>query len=168
VNERAEQFHRLFLTLRIEAQRDYYLARSAEYRAAHEQAIVVRNVLLLAAALAGGVGAFVESGTARAALGVASAVLSALAAAVTAYETLVGFPHLDKLYTDAARNLEEAAIDWRSVDPEADLTADVERVESIFRSERGQWGQLVLRSGAAAVPPGEEQPLQEPDRPSRR
>ena len=157
MTERAEQFHRLFLTLRIEAQRDYYVKRSAEYRAAHEQAVVVRNVLLLAAAVAGAVGPFVPD-TARAALGVTSAVLGAFAAAVTAFESLIGFAHLDKLYTDAARNLDEAAIDWRTVDLDQDLTADVERVENIFRSERGRWGQLIVKSGAPPASPEPELP----------
>lgn len=150
MSERAGQFHGLFLALRIEEQRDFYNGRSREYRRAHEQAVVVRNVLLLAAAVAGGVGPFVPEKV-RAVLGVVSAVLGALAAAVTAFETLIGFPQLEKLYGDAARNLKEAAIDWREVDPNSDLTAQVERVEDVFRSERGQWGQLIVRS--AAEPP---------------
>lgn len=147
---RAEQFHRLFLALRIEDQRAFYTRRSTEYRRAHEQAVVVRNVLLLGAATAGGVGQFVPDRV-RAILGVVGAVLGALAAAVTAYETLIGFPQLEKLYADAARNLKEAAIDWKEADPEGDLTAEVERVEDVFRSERGQWGQLIVKS--AAEPP---------------
>ncbi|MBL8926120.1 MAG: SLATT domain-containing protein [Pseudonocardia sp.] len=155
---RAEEFHRLFLLFRIEAQRDYYTARSAEYRRAHEQAVVVRNVLLLAAAVAGGMGPFVHD-TPRAALGVAAAVLGALAAAVTAFETLIGFPQLEKLYADAARNLKEAAIDWREADPGGDLTAEIERVEDVFRSERGQWGQLIVKS-AAQPPPARNAPAE--------
>jgi hypothetical protein len=70
---------------------------------------------------------------------------------VTAYETLIGFSQLEKLYADALYNLEEAALDWRDLDPTADPTAEVERVESVFRSERGQWGQLVVKS-ATPVP----------------
>ena len=150
MTERAEQFHRLFLALRIEEQRVYYTDRSKEYRRAHEQAVIVRNVLLLAAAVAGGAGGFVPD-MVRAVLGVAGAVLGALAAAVTAFETLIGFPQLEKLYGDAARNLKEAAIDWREADPAGDLTSEVERVEDVFRSERGQWGQLIVRS--AVEPP---------------
>jgi len=150
VTERAEQFHGLFLALRIEEQRVYYTERSREYRRAHEQAVIVRNVLLLGAAVAGGVGPFVPDRV-RAVLGVVGAVLGALAAAVTASETLLGFPQLEKLYADAARNLKEAAIDWREADPNGDLTTEVERVEDVFRSERGQWGQLIVKS--AAQPP---------------
>jgi hypothetical protein len=155
VTERVEQFHRLFLALRIEEQRVYYTNRSTEYRRAHEQAVIVRNALLLGAAVAGGVGPFVPDRV-RAVLGVVGAVLGALAAAVTAFETLIGFPQLEKLYADAARNLKEAAIDWREADPDGDLTAEVERVEDVFRSERGQWGQLIVRS--AAEPPASPKP----------
>jgi len=150
---RAHDFHRFYLDRRIESQLAYYRDRRAEYRDAHRQAVVVRNALLFMAALAGGVGAFAAGG--RAALGVAAALLGALAAAVTAYETLIGFSQLEKLYADAVHNLEEAALDWRDLDPAADPTEEVERVESVFRSERGQWGQLVVKS-AAPVPPRPE------------
>jgi hypothetical protein len=165
---RAQQFRDLFLTVRIAAQRDYYVCRSAEYRKAHEQAVIVRNVLLLAASITGGAAPFVPP-TVRAGLGVAGAVLGALAAAITAFETLIGFPQLEKLYADAARNLREAEIDWHDVDPTADLTDEVERVEDIFRSERGQWGQLVVRTAAPARDrPSEERPAAPDDPPGRK
>jgi SLOG in TRPM, prokaryote len=61
---------------------------------------------------------------------------------------LVGFP----VYGDAARNLEEAKVDWEDVDPETVPEREVERVEDVFRSERAQWGQLVVKSAAPAPP----------------
>jgi hypothetical protein len=152
VSRRAREFHQLYATLRIGGQLSFYEARAAEYRAAHRQAVVVRNALLLAAAIAGALGQFAD-GTTRAASGVVAAVLAALAAAVTAYEALIGFPQLEKLYSDAARNLKEAAIDWKVAEPNADLTPEVERVEGIFRSEIGQWGQLVVKAATPAPPP---------------
>ncbi len=152
MSERQRQFHALYGALRIGDQLRYYSARAAEYRDAHRQAVVVRNALLLAASAVGVVAQLFE-GTARAGLGLGAAVLAALAGAVTAYETLIGFPQLEKLYSDAARNLEEADADWWEAGPAADLTAEVERVEGVFRSEVGQWGQLVVRSAAAAAPP---------------
>jgi conflict system pore-forming effector with SLATT domain len=152
VSDRAREFHQLYATLRIEDQLAFYRSRAAEYRTAHRQAVVVRNSLLFAAAVAGAAGQ-VASGTARAAWSVVAAVLAALAAAVTAYEALIGYPQLEKLYSDAVRNLEEAAIDWRAADPGADLASDLERVEGIFRSEIGQWGQLVVKAGAPPSPP---------------
>ena len=148
---RAHDFHRFYFDQRIENQLAYYRDRRAEYRDAHRQAVIVRNALLFMAAIAGGIGAFVPEGW-RVGLGVAAALLGAFAAAVTAYETLIGFSQLEKLYADALRNLEEAALDWRDLDPAADPTAEVERVESVFRSERGQWGQLVVKSAAPAPP----------------
>ena len=81
----------------------------------------------------------------------AGALLAALAAAVTAFETLIGFPQLEKLYQDAARNLDEARVDWEDVDPDAVPAVEVERVEDVFRSERGQWGQLVVEGDGAAA-----------------
>jgi hypothetical protein len=151
VSDRAGDFHRLFLELRINDQLRFYTARRDEYRAAHRQVVIVRNALLIAAALAGVIGQFMVD-TARSGWSVGAAVLAALAGAVTAYEALIGFPQLDKLYSDAARNLEEARIDWEELDPQADPTAEVERVEDVFSSERGQWGQLLVKS-AAPTPP---------------
>jgi hypothetical protein len=152
-SDRARDFHRLFLERRIDHQLRFYTDRSAEYRAAHRQVVIVRNVLLGVAAVAGGLGPFLRD--LRGVLGLVAAVLAALATAVTAFETLIGFPQLEKLYGDAARNLEEAALDWRGVDPAtSDLTGEVERVEDVFRSERGQWGQLLVTSAKPpALPP---------------
>jgi hypothetical protein len=106
----------------------------------------------LLGAAAAGVITQSTNGTARAAWAVAGALLAALAAAVTAFETLVGFPQLEKIYGDAARNLEEAKVDWEDVDPARVPVQEVERVEDVFRSERGQWGQLVVKSAAPAPP----------------
>lgn len=150
---RDRQFRALYRRMRIDDQRVYYAARAREYRAAHEQVVLVRNGLLMAAAVAGVVSQAVH-GTARAAWAIGAAVLGALAGAVTAYESLIGFPQLTKLYSDAERNLEEAGIDWD--EPGADLAREIERVEWVFRSERGQWGQLVVRAASATDPAGED------------
>ena len=150
--DRARAFHRLYLRLRIDDQLHYYQERRTEYATAHRQAVVLRTALLFGAAAAGVVTQS-TAGTARAAWAVAGALLAALAAAVTAFETLVGFPQLEKVYGDAARNLEEAKLDWQDVDPDTVPAAEIDRVEDVFRSERGQWGQLVVKSAAPATPP---------------
>jgi len=150
--DRARAFHRLYLRLRIDDQLHYYQERRTEYATAHRQAVVLRTALLFGAAAAGVVTQS-TAGTARAAWAVAGALLAALAAAVTAFETLVGFPQLEKVYGDAARNLEEAKLDWQDVDPATVPAAEIDRVEDVFRSERGQWGQLVVKSAAPATPP---------------
>jgi hypothetical protein len=149
--DRARAFHRLYLRLRIDDQLRFYQARRTEYASAHRQAVILRTALLLGAAAAGVITQS-TNGTARAAWAVAGALLAALAAAVTAFETLVGFPQLEKIYGDAARNLEEAKVDWEDVDPEKVPVEEVERVEDVFRSERGQWGQLVGESAVPAPP----------------
>jgi hypothetical protein len=158
--DRARAFHRLYLRLRIDDQLRFYKNRRAEYGNAHRQAVVLRTALLLGAAAAGVVTQS-TSGTARAAWAVAGALLAALAAAVTAFETLIGFPQLEKLYGDAARNLEEAKVDWEDVDPTTVPVDEIARVEDVFRSERGQWGQLVVKQ-AAPVPPAAPAPKTPP------
>ena len=149
--DRARAFHRLYQRLRIDDQLRFYHDRHTEYASAHRQAVVLRTALLFGAAAAGVVTQS-TAGTARAAWAVAGALLAALAAAVTAYETLIGFPQLEKVYGDAVRNLEEAKLDWQDLDPDTMSAAEFERVEDVFRSERGQWGQLVVKSPAQAPP----------------
>jgi hypothetical protein len=151
LTDRAAQFHALYQDLRITDQQNYYESRASEYQAAHRQAIAVRNTLLILAALAG-VGGQVASGTGRAGLGVLAAVLAALAGAVAAFEALIGFPQLSKLYNDAALNLADASIDWDCAGPDDDLPGALERVEKIFRSENGQWGQLVAKDADSGRP----------------
>ncbi len=155
MSARAAQFHALYRKLRIADQQNYYNERTREYKKAHSQTIIVRNILLILAA-AGGLAGQLTAGTGRAALGVLAAVLAALAAAVTAFEALIGFPQLRKLYNDAALNLTEAEIDWDAAGPGGDLAAEVERVERIFRSENGQWGQLVIEGTPKTPPAGSE------------
>lgn len=152
MSNRDQEFRRFYATLRIRNQRKYYSARAAEYQKAHRQAVIARNLLLLAAAAAGVIGQTTD-GTARAAWAVAAAILASLAGAITAFESLIGFPQLEKLYSDGQHNLEEAEIDWDAAKPDTDLDAEIERVEGIFRSEIGQWGQLVVKSTTPTQPP---------------
>lgn len=152
------QFHALYGELRIADQKRYYLDRRDEYRRAHRQAIIVRNVLLVAATLVGVAGQFTD-GSARAGLSIVAAVCAALAGVVTAFGALIGFPRLSKLYSDACVNLAEAEIDWEALDPHHDdVGVGLDRVEEIFRKENGQWGQLVVRAESATGVGQEEIP----------
>jgi hypothetical protein len=150
MSDRAVQFHKLYQQLRIKDQQEYYAGRRDEYRDAHRQAIFARNWLLAVAALAGIAGQFTEDNT-RALISVAAAVLAALAGLVTAFEALIGFPRLGKLYDDAWINLSVAELEWRELDPGADLTEKMNRVELVFRKENGQWGQLALQTDVVAA-----------------
>ena len=143
---RDEQFRAAYRELRLADQQRYYKGRSEEYHSAHWQAILVRNALLITAALVG-IGAQFTYGTVRAGCGVIAALLAALAAALTAFDALIGFPQLHKLYQDAALNLEGLSIEWdqqaagQAVSPE-----EIDSVEMITRAEVGQWGQLLTKS----------------------
>jgi hypothetical protein len=150
MTDRDGEFQALYQALRIEDQKKYYDDRCNEYEAAHRQTVVVRNALLVIAALAGAAGQFTGP-TARGALAVVAAVSGALAAAVTGFEALIGFPQLSKLYTDAACSLAEAEIDWTARTPDAELGGDVDRVEEIFTREISQWGQLVSEAAAESA-----------------
>lgn len=160
-DRRNSEFRVLFRLLRIEDQRRFYEARRDEYGRAHQQTVTVRNGLLVLAGVCGIIGQILDD-AGRAGSGVASAVLAGLAAAVTGFETLIGFSRLEKLYADAALNLREAALDWDALDPQADLTAEVRRVEDVFRTENGQWGQLVVESAPDAPGPTANHPAATP------
>jgi hypothetical protein len=146
---RAAQFRALYKELRIVNQRQFYEERGKEYRAAHGQAIVVRNTFLVIAALAGVAGQF-ASGTGRAWSGVVAAVFAVLAGTVAAFEAVAGFADLGKLYDDTALNLARVEIEWDICMPEGDLAAELERVEQILRAENSQWGQLLVSGTSAA------------------
>jgi hypothetical protein len=152
---RQAQFRALFGKLRIDDQLTFYTARRDEYRNAHRQAIIVRNALLVLAAVCGGVGLGFDERV-RAGLGVAAAVFGGLAAAVTGFESLIGFARLEKLYSDAASNLMKAKIDWLDLAVDADEAAEVARVEEIFQTENGQWGQLEVETAPVVAPPTRE------------
>ena len=161
MTDRDGEFQAIYHALRIEDQKRYYDNRCEEYEAAHRQTVVLRNALLVLAALAGVAGQFTGP-TARGVLAVVAAVLGALAAAVTGFEALIGFPQLSKLYSDAACNLAEAEIDWTNRTRDADLGRDVDRVEQVFAKEIGQWGQLVSEAATGAAKTAERVVAQGP------
>jgi hypothetical protein len=73
---------------------------------------------------------------------------------VTAFEALIGFTQVAKLYGDAASSLEAAEDDWNELGPDDDLAAALGKVEQIFRTENGQWGQLVIQGTPPDPAPG--------------
>lgn len=150
--DRATQFHQFYRSCRIVGQKNFYADRRKEYLAAHDQAIVLRNVLLASAAIAAAIGQLF-SGTGRAGLSVLAALLVTLAGAVTGYESLIGFSQLAEVYGDVAAALAAAQINWDGRDPAGDSTAVMTCVEETITRENGQWGQLAT-SAAPLVPRG--------------
>jgi hypothetical protein len=142
-------FRRFYTEQRIEGQRRYYEARAVEYEAANHQAVLWRNILLVAASIAGIVGTALSEGW-RTGLGLTAAVCAALAAALAAYESLMGFGPNAELYREAAIGLDEVALDDDVEGPE--LVAQVCAVEELLRGENGHWGQL-SREGVKPVDP---------------
>jgi hypothetical protein len=148
---RTDQVLDLYFKHRLTGQQKYYRDRTEEYERAHGQALALRNTLFILSAVGAGVSQ-VTTGTWRGTLGVAAAVLGALAGAVTAYESLIGYPSLTKIYHDTWAGLQAARIDWD--EPDADTEKSIRRVEQIFRTENGQWGQLVVRQSEHVSPDG--------------
>jgi hypothetical protein len=150
-DDRTRDFFALYRDLRIEEQRKFYESRGKEYAAAARQAVNVRNTLLLVASLCGIAGQFTSEDW-RSGLAITAAVSAAFAGVVTAYEALIGFPQLEKLYRDAATGLSRQSVKWDREGPDGDLAAVVSRTERILRQELGQWGQLVMDDETAPSP----------------
>ena len=138
---RTDQFRAIYLEHRLVDQQEYYRQRVDEYERAHRQALGVRNVLFVLSAMAAGASQITDD-RARGEFGALAAVLAALAGAVTAYESLIGYPSLLKIFHDAWVSLQAARIDWDL--PDDDVEHSIRRVEQVFRSENGQWGQLAV------------------------
>jgi len=153
--ERAKQFAALYAEDRILDQLGWYRNRRTAAERARDQAVHAKWALSTLAAIAGSVGAAVSDW--RTGLAIAAAFLAAAATAVAAYQSLYGYPRLAKIYQDAERSL--SALNAAGAGFNADLPPDeiralAGRVESIFRQENGQWGQLMQHSGEAGPDSG--------------
>ncbi len=58
---------------------------------------------------------------------------------------------IDDQKTFYEKRTAEAEIDWDAAEPDADVMAQMDQIEKIFRTENGQWGQLI--KGAAKATP---------------
>ncbi len=68
MTDRESEFQALYHALRIEDQKKYYDDRCKEYEGAHRQTVVVRNALLVLAALASVAGQFTDTMSTRASI----------------------------------------------------------------------------------------------------
>jgi hypothetical protein len=141
MTERSRQFAEFYLKDRLEHQLTWYHGRRTEAEKARDQAIWGKGVLLALSALAGALGAIFPN--LRTGLAITAAFLAALATALTAYQALYGFNRIAKLYQDAETSL--IALRGIGLDPDLpiyELRARVARIETVFKQENGQWGQL--------------------------
>lgn len=143
MSERARQFVEVYRAARVEDQRDYYHRTAKEFEAAHRQLLLASSLVF---GLSGAVGLIAGLDVpAKLVWAILAAVLPAITTALAAYQGLYAFERIAKLYGDAARNLRlvEAPTLSDSADEPAAVAHYVNQVESIFKRERGQWGQLV-------------------------
>ncbi|MDQ2812096.1 MAG: SLATT domain-containing protein [Actinomycetota bacterium] len=141
MTDRNAEFAALYTEDRLLDQLDFYRGRRAEAEEARDQAIGAKAVLLGLAAVAGVVGAAYPG--IRPAMAMAAAFLAAFATALTAYQSLYGFPRLAKLYQDAEISLTALRAFGLGTELDAsELRARVELIETVFTQENGQWGQL--------------------------
>jgi hypothetical protein len=150
VSSREEQFLEVYRRARAEDQRGYYERQAARAEAAHRQLLAISAVVFgVSGAVAVLSGVHVPGKIYWAVL---AAVLPAVTTAIAAYEGLMAFERVAKLFRDAARNLRRVR---PPILPDGDaaqaaVAAYVAEVEQIFDRERGQWGQLAQEPAAAA------------------
>lgn len=140
--EHPQQVLDLYRTYRVEEQiNDFYTPRSDEYRSAYRQSLATKRVLLGLGAIAG-VLASTNVGGQRVLWSVLAAVFPALSTALLAYDGLISFERLTKLYGDVVRSVIRVDEPPKDNPQASDVTDYVATVEGIFLREQGQWGQL--------------------------
>jgi SMODS and SLOG-associating 2TM effector domain 1 len=147
VTDRSSEMLALYQQHRFEDQLRFYRDRRELFDRAAGQAAVVLAVLLgLSAAVSALAGASTSHTRLWAAL---AAILPAITTALAAYGALYAFEQQSKLYGDASRALVAVQRELpdlaRLPDDQARAAAVrdyVEKVESVFKKEQGQWGQL--------------------------
>ena len=140
--EHPQQVLDLYEAYRVNDQvNDFYTPRSTEYRSAVDQSLAIKRALLALGAIAG-VLAAANVGGHRALWSLLAAAFPALSTALVAYDGLISFERLAKLYGDVVSAVGHVAKPAKENPPADEVTAYVATVEGIFLREQGQWGQL--------------------------
>jgi hypothetical protein len=147
VTERSKQTLELYREARVQDQLRYYGAAASEYERANAQGVAVGAVLLSVTTLAGALAGLDIAG--KSAWAVAAVVVPAIATALAAYEALFGFERIGKLYGDAARSLGRLKEPDLATARDEEVAAYVAAVETIFRNEQAQWGQLAAKAASS-------------------
>jgi hypothetical protein len=147
----------LYLGGRLEAQRQWYRRRQAEFDAAERQGGRVRTALLIVATMLGAVSSVADVHM-RPWLGVAATVVTAASALTTGWMRLQAFDTRARLYELTAARLDVAEAD-RPPRVDAALAARyISQCEDVLLAEHGAW--------TTQTPTGAREPLQEPETPS--
>jgi len=152
MSERNEQFLALYQQYRFEDQRGWYERRQAESEAAYGQVITLTGLLMVLAGTAAAL-ASADVGGLKTLWAVLAVVFPAVSTALSAYNGLYAFERQAKLYRDAANMMLRTRAGAPDLKPEITqagyrraLSAYVNKVEGILRTEQGQWGQLISES----------------------
>jgi SMODS and SLOG-associating 2TM effector domain 1 len=128
---------------------DFYTKRSTEYRSAYRQSVFAKGVLFALGAIAALLAALNVVGH-RALLSVAAAGFPALSTALVAYDGLISFDRLAKLYSHVVGAVGRVAQPTAD-DPQA-VSDYVAEVESIFLREQSEWAQVTREIEQQAPP----------------
>jgi hypothetical protein len=140
----------LYKKYRLDGQvTDFYTPRSEEYRSAFRQSLVSKSVLLALGAVAGAL-AGANVGGHRVLWSVLATGFPAVSTALVAYDGLISFDRLAKLYSDVVGAVGRIA-DPATADPQA-VSGYVAEVEGIFLREQGDWGQVTREIEQQAPP----------------
>ena len=164
MRERDQQFLALYEKHRFEDQRAFYDSRRREFDTARDQVLwLIAVFMVLTAAVAALASAKV--GGLKSLWSILAVAFPALSTALSAYNALYAFERQAKIYGDAANALLRARADSPDLKPPMDdaafqeaLSAHVEQVEQILRSEQAQWGQLIGEIKPAAPPQSTHDP----------
>ena len=161
MSERDERFLYLYQKYRREDQENFYEDRQAEFEAARNEVITL-NVLIMGLAAVASFLASINAGGLKPLWAVLAVIFPGLSTALSAYDGLYAFERQAKLYRDAANAVHRARADapdlkqgLTETDYRRTLSAYVNEVESIFRQEQGQWGQLINEIKPAEPPKAE-------------
>jgi SLOG in TRPM, prokaryote/SMODS and SLOG-associating 2TM effector domain 1 len=157
VNELSQQALVLHHEARVKDQLGYYGRVSDEYERASAQSVAVAAVLLALTTLAGTLAGLEIEGKVEWAI--VAAVLPAPSTALAAYEALLGFERIGKLYADAFHSIQRLDVpDLTKAPGDASaaqrVAAYADAVETVLRNEQSQWGQLTAK--IELQPGGEE------------
>jgi len=158
MSERSRQALTLYREARVADQLDYYRRTSAEYDRAGAQSVALSAVLLSLTTLAGTLAGLEISG--KMGWAIAAAVIPAVSTALAAYDAIIGFERVSKLFGDAMRSLRlveepDLAGIAGGAEAAAEVAAYAGAVEDVLLKEQSQWGQL---TGEIEVPGTDEGP----------
>jgi hypothetical protein len=163
MSQRNRQLMSLYQKYRFEDQKNFYDARSKEFKSAHRQVVLLTGVIMILTTVVASVTVAIDLPYWKPVLMILAVVFPALSTALSAYNELFAFERQAKLYQDAERALQRASADspdlikqGLSSDSEYALAVGlyVNEIEGIFRKEQGQWGQLASQAKTVELPAG--------------